>query len=356
MWRTVEGSPLQSAMQGRHLIRQWTRQYSDSSKGWGYGAILERGRNLLSKGEGGGTGLGAKLPRPRLIPLSELRGNVKENFARVVTERMRGFWQRNKHIVLGVSASFAVYYIWRTTYGVASMFIDLTETFAEMGFLALSVAMTGAFYLYIRERSRINPNKLFRMAMTRLNTSPAVLEVMGAPLTGSHLQASVLSGGGLRVKGYLGSEGVKIRSTRLHMIFPVAGPEARGVVSIEAKKKRGKHQFKLLAVDVVTKSGLEERIFLDGDESYYRRGGILSELRDPFLKVAAAQTMYEIEDDEEERAAIAANVAAKSERASSAGETGQEKKQIYFYEWGWEYLKAQLSSVPQKLAQKPVQS
>ena len=56
---------------------------------------------------------------------------------------------------------------------------------------------------------------------------------------------------------------------------------------------------------MVTKAGREERIFLEGNESYYRRGGVLSELRDPFLKVAAAQTMYEIEDDEEEEEARA---------------------------------------------------
>ena len=63
-------------------------------------------------------------------------------------------------------------------------------------------------------------------------------------------QASVQSGGGLRVKGRFGSGGLKVRSTRLHMIYPVSGPDARGVVSIEAKKKRGRHQFKLLAIVV----------------------------------------------------------------------------------------------------------
>ena len=68
-------------------------------------------------------------------------------------------------------------------------------------------------------------------------------------------QASVQSGGGLRVKGRFGSGGLKVRSTRLHMIYPVSGPDARGVVSIEAKKKRGRHQFKLLAIDAERKVG-----------------------------------------------------------------------------------------------------
>ena len=95
--------------------------------------------------------------------------------------------------------------------------------------------------------------------------------------------------------------GFKIRSRRLHMIFPISGPEARGVVSIEAKKRKGRHEFKLLAVDIVGMSdGAEQRVFLEGDDARYDRGGILSELRDPFLKVTAAETMYEREDDEEE--------------------------------------------------------
>ncbi len=63
------------------------------------------------------------------------------------------------------------------------------------------------------------------------------------------------------------SYSLKVRSKRLHMIFPVSGPEARGVVSIEAKKKRGRHKFKLLAVDMVRNDGHEERIFLEGSDS-----------------------------------------------------------------------------------------
>jgi len=294
---------------------------------------------------------------PRAVPLSEVKRRTKE----AALVQARGFWQRNKHIIFGLAAATAVYYIWRTTYGVASLFIDLTESFAELGFLALAVALAGAAYLYLRERSTINPNKLYRMAMTKLNTSPSVLEAMGAPVSGSHLQASVLSGGGVRFKGMR----MKLRSRRLHMIFPIAGPDARGVVSIEAKKKRGRHKFKLLAVDIVTSTGGEERIFLDGSSSEYHSGGILSELRDPFLRVASAQSMYEREDDEEERLEqlVSNNQNQATQQGSGSLDQGQqsptleqpkheEARQLYFYEWSWEYLMTQFSNVRLKLLEQ----
>lgn len=48
---------------------------------------------------------------------------------------------------------------------------------------------------------------------------------------------------------------------------------------------QGKYLFKLLAVDVPTAGGSEQRLFLEGDEQAYAKGGIISELRDPFLQV-----------------------------------------------------------------------
>ena len=124
------------------------------------------------------------------------------------------------------------------------------------------------------------------------------------------------------------------------MIFPISGPEARGVVSIEAKKRKGRHEFKLLAVDIVGLSdGAEQRVFLEGDDARYDRGGILSELRDPFLKVTAAETMYEREDDEEEL------------------QIGLDKKRIhetsrnvYFYEWAWDYVRDAAAGVTKRIA------
>lgn len=56
--------------------------------------------------------------------------------------------------------------------------------------------------------------------------------MMGAPVAGSNVRATVLTGGGLRLKGLH----PKFRSRRVQMIFPLSGSERRGLVSLEAKK------------------------------------------------------------------------------------------------------------------------
>lgn len=48
---------------------------------------------------------------------------------------------------------------------------------------------------------------------------------------------------------------------------------------------QGKYDFKLLAVDVPTAAGPEQRLYLAGDDRIYQRGSIIAELRDPFLQV-----------------------------------------------------------------------
>lgn len=47
---------------------------------------------------------------------------------------------------------------------------------------------------------------------------------------------------------------------------------------------QGKYHFKLLAVDVPASSGAEQRLYLEGDSKVYHRGGVINELRDPFLQ------------------------------------------------------------------------
>lgn len=70
----------------------------------------------------------------------------------------------------------------------------------------------------------------------QVNTFPSALEVLGAPLTGSDVRAYVMSGGGIRMKGLT----PKFSTKRAYLIFPVRGPERRGLVSVEAKKRHGK--------------------------------------------------------------------------------------------------------------------
>lgn len=47
----------------------------------------------------------------------------------------------------------------------------------------------------------------------------------------------------------------------------------------------GHLRFKLLAVDVPCAAGGEQRIYLEGGPALYERGGVLGELREPFIRV-----------------------------------------------------------------------
>ena len=62
---------------------------------------------------------------------------------------------------------------------------------------------------------------------------------MGAPLAGSEVRAYVMTGGGVRFKGWL----PRYRARRVQMIFPLKGTDKRGLVSLEAKKRQVKHSY-----------------------------------------------------------------------------------------------------------------
>ena len=147
------GAGLRASDQSFSRLLPSNRLYSDAAKGW-MNRILDRSKEALSARLEKNN---LRIPRlPKLVPLSE----VKKSSIRLATDNLNAFWQKNRHVIIGVGVSIAIYYTWRTTYGIASMFIDLTETFAEAGFLAMAVALTGAAYLYLQERARINPNKV----------------------------------------------------------------------------------------------------------------------------------------------------------------------------------------------------
>lgn len=70
---------------------------------------------------------------------------------------------------------------------------------------------------------------------------------MGAPLVGSELRASVLTGGGVRFKGWW----PQYRPRRVQMIFPLKGTDKRGLVSLEAKKRQACHLSLLIMIDML---------------------------------------------------------------------------------------------------------
>lgn len=211
--------------------------------------------------------------------------------------QMEAFWKRNYLVVVGALGFGVCLLLWRVMFGVASMFVSLSEGMAKFGFLALAAAMVTIGGVWLRARFQINPDAVYRMAMRKLNTSAPVLEVMGAPLTGTEVRAYVMSGGGLRIKHFR----PRLSPKRCFIIFPISGTERKGLVSIEVKKKKGQYDFKLLAVDIPT-AGADHRVYLVGDEQEYQvGGGLISVLRDPIVKAMAAQKEFEDHDEQEEQ-------------------------------------------------------
>ncbi|XP_062193670.1 uncharacterized protein LOC133897109 [Phragmites australis] len=218
-------------------------------------------------------------------------------YRQAVGLQVEAFWQRNYMVLVGAGSVIVCVALWRIMFGIASTFVGLSEGMAKYGFLTLATAIVAFAGMYVRARLTINPDKVYRMAMTKLNTSAAILEVMGAPLTGTDVRAYVMSGGGPKLKDFK----FRLGGKRCFLIFPIKGSERKGLVSVEVKKKNGQYDMKLLAVDIPMASGPDQRLFLVGDEQEYKvGGGLISELRDPIVKVMAAEKEFDYLDERED--------------------------------------------------------
>lgn len=230
------------------------------------------------------------------------------------------FWGKHATKAYALIAVTATYLLWKGTFRLASFFVNVTESMAEWGLLGLAATIVAVIGLYMRSYYTINPLSVYRQAMTALHTNPAVLEVLGAPLAGSEVRVMVMSGGGFGLSKALKP---KIRSPRVQMLFRIAGSERHGLVSLEVKKKKGKHVFKLLTVDVqpaafgsktlnisepggVVDKDLQPasalgsgaaRVYVYGDRDLYNRGGLLWEMRQPYLNALSLQSSFELEDE-----------------------------------------------------------
>ncbi|GFY82031.1 hypothetical protein Acr_02g0002710 [Actinidia rufa] len=171
----------------------------------------------------------------RLRNLTAAVRGVISRYRKAVGLQIEAFWKRNSLVLVGAA-------------GVIGM--------AKYGFFALSSAIVAFAGLYLRSRFTINPDKVYRIAMKRLNTNAGILE----------------------------------------------GSERKGLVSVEVKKKKGQYDMKLLAVDIPMATGPDQRIFLIGDEEEYRvGGGLINELRDPpVVKAMAATKEFEDRDKRED--------------------------------------------------------
>jgi hypothetical protein len=262
--------------------------------------------------------------------LDPLRGRVA--LRRALSLQLEAAWERHSRKALAAGTLLLAYLMFKAMHFSAQAFVDVSESLAAVGVLGLAAtgAALGSVWLY-RRRLVIDPDAVYRQAMLRLNTHPGVLEVLGAPVAGSAVRASVVTGGGLKFKGLR----PKLRSRRVQMIWPLRGAERRGLVSLEAKKRRGQLQVKLLAVDCPQPAALggEQRIYVEGGPAVYSRGGVLDELRRPFLAALTSQEAAEAEEEAEE----AAEERAEQLRAAFSAEEpggggGAPQRGMYAYE------------------------
>ncbi|KAI5065264.1 hypothetical protein GOP47_0019959 [Adiantum capillus-veneris] len=249
--------------------------------------------------------------------------NMAGRYKQAVILQIEGFWRRNVLILVGVAGILACYLLWRIMYGVAGIFVSFSERMAKTGLLAVAASTVAFMEIILKNRYTINPDKVYRIIMRTLNTSPTALEVLGAPLTGSDLRVYIMSGGGLKLKNFKPTFSHK----RCFLMFPVQGTERKGLVSAEVKKKKGKYDIKLLATDVAS-PGPKKRVILIGDEKEYKAGGgLLAQLRMPILKAMSAQKEFDAQDEkeaeEEERAEEASREQELKEETQRSEEIGR---------------------------------
>jgi hypothetical protein len=205
---------------------------------------------------------------------------------RAMALQIESVWQRHYRKIFVAALVLIAYGVWRTMRATAAAFVDVSQSLAVTGLSSLSatIAVVTVALLY-RRHFVISPNAVYRAALLRLNTHPGILEIMGAPLTGSSVQATVVTGGGLKIKGLR----PKLRSRRVHMLFPLRGTDRRGLVSVEAKKKGGQLKMSLLAVDVPMPASLggEQRVYVEGGPRAYARGNVLDEVLNKVTRIKA---------------------------------------------------------------------
>ena len=237
---------------------------------------------------------------------------------RAISLQLEAAWQRHRAKLVGLTLLGITYLIWRAMRKTASAFVDVSQSMAATGLISLGAAVSMAVGVFwYRKYFTISPAAVYRSAIRQLNVHPGILEIMGAPLVGSEARASVLTGGGIKFKGLK----PKIRSKRVAMIFPLKGGERRGLVSVEAKKKKGTMKMTLLAVDVPMPQALggEQRLYVVGGPAAYSRGSVLDELRRPFLAALSCEEAVEAEEEAEEE---------REERQAALNDAIEEKEMI----------------------------
>ncbi|GBF95546.1 hypothetical protein Rsub_08527 [Raphidocelis subcapitata] len=265
-------------------------------------------------------------------------------------------WQAHSGKITAAAALGAAYLLYCLALPAAGLLTDAPERHplaARAAAAAACAAVVAGGAAWARARGAVRADRVYRLAMLKLNADPGVLEVMGAPLAGSPVRAEITSGGGVYLRDALWP---RRRPRRLQMAFRVAGPARDGTAFVTVRRVKGKYDFKLLAVELdgvggavgagaavgahaakaaaafraaaagarggagpaagaaakepeaagaaaggaaAAEAGAEApaRIYLAGDAAALLEGSALRELAAPLARAAALEARHEIEDD-----------------------------------------------------------
>lgn len=102
---------------------------------------------VVKKANGGNLKAGATDARAKELvggsiwkPVNSAKQSVL-NYRGALGLQLEAFWKRNYLVVVGAVGVFVCLLLWRTMFGIASMFVSLSEGMAKFGFLALAAAM-----------------------------------------------------------------------------------------------------------------------------------------------------------------------------------------------------------------------
>ncbi|XP_057489402.1 uncharacterized protein LOC130775262 [Actinidia eriantha] len=234
---------------------------------------------------------------------SEVSGNFVKNAVKrpamavreAVGLQVEAFWKRNNLVLVGAGGVMVCILPWRVMFGIANTFVGLSEGMAKYGFLALSSAIV-AFARYLDHP----PIDVDEENETDFN----ILSWWKQQEPRAEIFCS-----------FHHDTDIKINRTRDIFGYPVLRMKVsrgRNIYRLEDQRYCYCHlafgsfhclqyDMRLLAVDVPTATGPDQRIFLTGDEEEYRvGGGLISELRDPVVKAMAATKEFEDRDERED--------------------------------------------------------
>jgi hypothetical protein len=159
---------------------------------------------------------------PPCFPTSQLRRAAdhtrRTSLAQAAALQAAAAWQAHSGRISAAGALGAAYALHRLALlpalRLASELPNTHPALAAGASAAASLALVAGVASYAAVRAAVDPDRVYRLAMLKLNSDPGILEVMGAPLAGERAPGS---GGGRRAAA--AGVGQRLHADRL----PAAG-------------------------------------------------------------------------------------------------------------------------------------